>query len=366
VTPPPGVSFATASSRVDEDARAATITVRLSAVSDQQATVQYATGDGSATAPGDYATTSGTLTFSPGQTSKTFSVPIANDSLDEQNETVELSLSNPTNANLGSPPSATLTIYDDDMPPPTVSISASDPSAAEAGSDSGAFLIARDGNTAAPLTIHYTVAGSASADDYNVLPGSVVLPASQSSASITITPADDTKIEGNETVVVTLANDPQYTVGEAHSATVTIADDDTPTPSVTISASDPGAAEAGLDPGVLTITRSGSTAAPLLVHYSISGTATAGSDYAALAGTITIPAGQSSATITIAPIDDTAVEGVETVVVTVSADPAYEVGASASASATIADDDIAPAPEWLIYLPVVRRSQSPAHFERFH
>ncbi len=60
---------------------------------------------------------SGTLTFNPGETSQTFTVPITDDAVDESNETVTSDLSNPGHATLGTPASATLTITDNDPPP---------------------------------------------------------------------------------------------------------------------------------------------------------------------------------------------------------------------------------------------------------
>jgi Ca2+-binding RTX toxin-like protein len=83
-------------------------------------TVQYATSDGTATAGADYTAAAGTLSFGPGETSKTFSVAILDDTLVEGDETVNLTLSNPTgSATLGSPGTAVLTIVDNDQPPPT-------------------------------------------------------------------------------------------------------------------------------------------------------------------------------------------------------------------------------------------------------
>jgi Calx-beta domain len=96
-------------------AGAATITVNLSEAVGETTTVAYATSDGSATAGSDYTAASGTLSFMAGQTSQTFSVPITNDPLGEANETINLTLSNPSEAILGTPAATTLTILDNDV-----------------------------------------------------------------------------------------------------------------------------------------------------------------------------------------------------------------------------------------------------------
>ncbi|BAQ63402.1 S-layer family protein [Geminocystis sp. NIES-3709] len=77
-----------------------TYTVTLSQASTQTVTVQYATIDGTAIAGQDYTSSSGTLTFSPGQTSQTITIPILNDSINEPNETFTLILSDPNNGTL--------------------------------------------------------------------------------------------------------------------------------------------------------------------------------------------------------------------------------------------------------------------------
>jgi hypothetical protein len=113
----PTVAFSAATYSVGEADGSATITVDLSGASAVTATVGYATANGTATAGSDYTSASGTLTFAPGVTTRTFSVPITSDSRDENDETVSLSLSSPSNATLGPPDSATLTIRDEDAPP---------------------------------------------------------------------------------------------------------------------------------------------------------------------------------------------------------------------------------------------------------
>jgi hypothetical protein len=225
-----------------------------------------------------------------------------------------------------------------------VTITASDPNASESG-DTGAFTVTRTGSTASSLTVRRQRSGSAvSPDDYNPLPSPFVIPAGQASVVITVTPVNDTAVEGAETVVVTLTSDPAYTVGTANSATVTVADNDAappPTlPTVTITASDPNASESG-DTGAFTVTRTGSTASSLTVRRQRSGSAVSPDDYTPLPSPFVIPAGQASVVITVTPVNDTAVEGNETLVVTLLADAAYTLGSPSSATVTIADNDSA-------------------------
>ena len=121
-----------------------------------------------------------------------------------------------------------------------------------------------------------------------------------------------------------------------------------PTPSgaplVTISATDLLAKEAGLDPATFTVTRTGSTTSALTVQYGVNGKAVAGADYLALSGTITIPAGASTALITVTPLDDALVESNETVVVTLLPGPGHNIGTASVATVKIASDDAPAAP----------------------
>jgi hypothetical protein len=115
--PPPSVSFSGSNYEVSENKGPAVITATLSAASGFTVTVNYAAGPGgTATAGSDYIAVSNTLTFPLGSTIATFPVPIINDTLYEPDETVALTLTNPSHATLGAPYTATLTIHSDDPP----------------------------------------------------------------------------------------------------------------------------------------------------------------------------------------------------------------------------------------------------------
>jgi acetyl esterase/lipase len=108
---------------------------------------------------------------------------------------------------------------------------------------------------------------------------------------------------------------------------------------VSVVVSDANASEAGLDAGAFTVTRGSATAGAISINFTLSGSATSGSDYAALSGSVSIPDGQSSASIAITPVQDALVEGDETVSLTLVAGAGYTIGTPSTGTITIADDD---------------------------
>jgi hypothetical protein len=109
---------------------------------------------------------------------------------------------------------------------------------------------------------------------------------------------------------------------------------------VTVQVIDNTATETGETSGVIRFTRTGSTAAPLLVTYNQGGTATSGFDYYALQGNITISSGASSVDLEVKAKDDTVVEVLETVVITVPASAQYNTLAGQNtATVNIVDND---------------------------
>ena len=109
---------------------------------------------------------------------------------------------------------------------------------------------------------------------------------------------------------------------------------------MSVVASDLFASEPGTDTGSFTVSRTGSTASALTVRYTLGGTASNGTDYQTLPGSVRIPAGASAAAITVRPIDDAKVEVAELVILTLTPDPAYDLNLLSTATVTILDNDL--------------------------
>lgn len=309
-------------------------------------TVNYTLG-GTAGNGTDYNQTGNSIMIPMGQTSVTIPITVIDDSLVEPNETVSLTLNANSNYILGSSTTGTVTIADNDQLP-TVSIALIDNSAAETTSgqtpNAGQFTLTRTGSTSTALTINYTLSGTATNGvDYTQTGNSLVIPVGQTSVTLPITVIDDAAIEGNETVVLTLNSSNNYILGSGTTGTVTIVDNDVALPTVTLTASDSQAAETRtgetFNPGQFTLSRTGSTTTALTVNYTIAGTATNGSDYNQLSNSVVIPIGQTSVTVPITVIDDVAVEGSETVSLTLNSNSNYVLGSNTTGTVTIADND---------------------------
>ena len=234
---------------------------------------------------------------------------------------------------------------------PVVAIAATDPAASETGPDTGDFTVTRSGGLGLPLTVRYSVGGTAkNGTDYERLPGAVEIPEGELSATILVAPIDDARVEPAERVVLTLRSSSAYTADrEQRAATVAIEDNE---PTLSIEATDPEATEEGPKSGLFTITRAdGSLAPELAVRYSVKGTAKNGTDYVRLSGEVTILAGEPSATILVTPLDDERCERTETVVLTLRKSTSYLIDpARKSATVSITDNEptvsiLATAPE---------------------
>ncbi|RPI61687.1 MAG: hypothetical protein EHM48_05235, partial [Planctomycetaceae bacterium] len=328
----PSVTISATDASAAEPSDTGTYTVTRSGSTSGALAVNY-TISGTATNGTDYSTLSGSVTIPDGQASATITLTPTDDASIESTETAILTLATGSGYTIGSPNAATVNLADNDVY--VVTISATDSSAAEPSS-TGTYTVTRSGGTSGALAVNYTVSGTATnGTDYTSLSGTVTIPDGQAGATITLTPTNDSTVESTETAILTLASGTGYSIGSPSAATVNIADNDS---TVTIVATDAAAAEPS-NTGTFTVTRSGYTGADLTVNLSRSGTAANGTDYNSIGTTVTIPNGQSSATITVTPIDDATTESTETVILTLSSGTDYAIGSPNSATVNITDND---------------------------
>lgn len=228
----PQLEFSTSTYTVNENGGVATIQVSLTPATGDIVTVNYATSNGTATADSDYTAQNSTLTFAPGQTSKNFTIPIANDTLDEADETVNLTLSSPSNATLSTSANAILTITDNN-PPVIVQFSAASYSVSEDGT-AATIQVTLNAVSGKTVTLNYaTNNGTAiAANDYTPVNGTLTFNLNETSKTFSVPILDDTAQEAAETINLVLSNPTNATLGAA-SATLTILANDTlasPTP----------------------------------------------------------------------------------------------------------------------------------------
>ena len=194
--------------------------------------------------------------------------------------------------------------------------------------------------SASALELAYTVGGGAAAgDDYTIADsGSVTLAALAKSATVPVAIVDDADDEPAETVILTLTGGTGYTLGSRSTHTLTIAASDK-TPVVTITGGDP--VDEGGD-AAFTVSADPAPADDLKVNLGIAD-APAGSDFVAAedegSDTVTIPAGETSATYEVATVDDKADEPEGPVTATLKAGEGYVLGTPARAQVTVRDDD---------------------------
>jgi hypothetical protein len=222
--------FSAPAYEVDEDAGSARIQVNLAGTSEDTITVDYATADGTAIAGEDYAATTGTLTFEPGDTSQTFTVPILDDGEDEGAEMLNLSLSSPDNAGLGAPAEAILTIRDlEDAP--RVQFSSRHFTVFEtAGTATIAVTLSAASNRLVEVDFETSDGTARAGRDYTAVAGSLAFYPGDRLRTFTVTIQDDDRQEGHETINLALSYPTNAVLGSRDTATLTVLDDETSVP----------------------------------------------------------------------------------------------------------------------------------------
>jgi uncharacterized protein YegL len=349
---------------VNEAAGTVTYTVTLSNPSTSAITVKYATQNGTATAGSDYEAKSDTLQFEAGQTSKTITIPIINDSVYEGSETFSLNLSNPTGASIGTG-SLTTTIKDDGtgtVPPNTTPDddrpaieSVSNASAPEGGNLDFAIKLTHPSTTATEvkltlangtatlgtdtgtqLQVSYDGGQTFTAINQPVTNGGTItisVPANTPADQIVvrIPTVTDNVTEGAETIKLTA----ETSIGAPTTGTGTITDGNN-LPVLTLNG--PATVNEAAGTVTYTVTLSNPSTSAITVKYATqNGTATAGSDYEAKTDTLTFQPGETSKTITVKVLNDNVYEGSETFSLNLSNPTGASIG-TGGFTTTIKDD----------------------------
>jgi hypothetical protein len=184
----------------------ASIDVTLTGATEKTVHVDYATADGSATAPDDYASTAGSLTFAPGQTVQTVQVPVAGDDAVEGNESFALNLSNADEATIGH--QATVTIQDNDVPAPAT-MSIDDVSIKEGDKGVKALTFTVSISQSVPASVDFGTASGSAAAASDYLPANGHLDfvlGGVTSQTVAISVVGDLPVEHDEDFFVNLLN----------------------------------------------------------------------------------------------------------------------------------------------------------------
>ncbi len=313
---PPSVSVADVSKTEGNSGTSNMVfTVSLSVAQALPVTFNYTTADGTATSASDYVAASGTATIPAGSTSVTIPVVINGDTSIESNETLSLTLSNISSNAVISRATATGTITNDDFPPLGVSVADVSRTEGNSGSSNMVFTVRLSAATTAPVTFNFATSdvSATAGSDYASRSGSATIAAGRTSISISVPVYGDTTFEPDETLKFSLSNlssNAQFTRSEAIG---TIRNDDAPPP-VQVQINDVQMTEGneGIADAVFTVTLDKAALVPVSVDYYTYGlTASPGYDYEAQFGTLVIPVGATSGTISVPVYGDLDVESDE-------------------------------------------------------
>ncbi|MBD2268610.1 M10 family metallopeptidase C-terminal domain-containing protein [Anabaena sp. FACHB-1391] len=317
--------------------RSANFIVSLSNPNSQTISVNYQTVDDDATtANNDYVATTGTITFTPGQTTKTLPITINGDTVGEANEAFTVLLTNAVNATLLKNEGIGI-IRNDDLP--GVTVTAIYTQATESGVP-GIFQLNRTGSITKSLNVNYSLSGTATnGTDYSTLNGVATFASGSSTAIIFVNPTEDTRFEGNETAIFNLLTGTGYTVGTSNSSTITITDNESQ-PQISINDVTLTEGDSGTKTFNFAVTLSNPSSQTITVAYQTGNvSAVAGTDYITQTGTITFNPGEVSKTVGVIVNGDTLVENNETFKVNLST-PVNATIADGEGIATINNDDV--------------------------
>lgn len=331
---------ATDASASESPPERAEVAVRRVSGSERAVTLEYSVS-GTATPGEDFENLSGTVTLDEGQDEAPIAINVpGDDDVFEGDETVTITLQEAEDVSIESS-AATITIEDS---PHSVTVSRLS-NASESPLGIGRFRVSLGARNASgeDLRVEYDVGGTASAgSDYGALSGATIIDIGSESVDIDVTPLDDNEEEQDETVEIELTgtSNSQAPVGNPSRAELLITEDEGDDDEVTVSISAPDniAGEESDGSATFRVTRVGGSDRAVTVNYSVSGSATAGDDYSALSGAVSLAQGESATSISINVTgDDGIFEGDETVTIRLLGTAGQVSVADDTATVTIRD-----------------------------
>jgi hypothetical protein len=352
---PPDITLSDASAA---EGGAVEFTVALSIPATRKITIDYATADGTAGSPSDYAGGSASFAFEPGQTQKVISLPTVNDAIDEFDETFKLNL---TKASVGTVKrgQGTATISDDD-PPPSVTLNDLVFHEGDSGVKAVSVEVLLSGASGKTVTVNFATAdGTASAgSDYSAVSGVITFAPGQTRKLVSVNIVGDTAPEPDETVLITLSSPSNATLDRAQGV-LTLLNDEA---KVQFDVSEVSVTEGTAHSVTLNVTRTSDLSTPTSVSYdTMPGTASDMSDYTAAYGTLRFAPNESSKSITILITDDAWGEAAETFTVGLFDVTGGSIGARGSVTVRINSNEAADGPN-----PVRATTFDPQFFVRQH
>ena len=336
----PVVQFSSANLSADEGSTAS-LAATLSNPSAVTVTVEFATSDDTASAASDYVASRGIITFAPGTTLAYATVPINADLVDESPESLKVTLSNPTNATLGTVNPATILIVDKNGTPTAQFESSNTLVSEDAGTVVLTVTLSNPSDVA--ITVNYNTSDNTAMTpaDYTGSSGNVTFAPGATVATVVVPVKSDDLDESDETFTVTLISATGANLGTPSAATVIIEDTDG-RPTASFGSPAYNASEAA-GTAVINVVLSNPSASTVSVSFkSTNGTAVAGSDYVTATGTITFAPGVTMATFAVTVNEDTLNEGDEVVQLELSNFANADPGTQKTAVLNIIDNDGTP------------------------
>jgi hypothetical protein len=293
----------------------ATFNITLSVASTEPVTVQYATHDVNTTAGVDYQSTAGTLTFAPGETSKSISIAVLGDRTAEWNESFHLVLTNPTNAFLAD--GSGIGLINDDEPQIYFDFGPVYVTEGNTGTRLASFTVRMQNAYDVPVDVNYSVAegdtrwwewgyyyappAATAGSDFAAGNGTITFSPGETEKIISVPVFGDRVAEWNEHFSVDLTGSNHGRLMQDHAVGVILDDE----PYVYVDYPDVMEGNSGTANMIFTITLSNASDLPVTVNYATrDGTAVVGSDYHARSGTVTFAPGETTKTVAVPVIGD--------------------------------------------------------------